>query len=100
MVSFHGDECGELYIETYIQICCVHFHKNVVCTITNMIPATMDWELGNVQTSSKGIRSAPLTNADGSHIIVQLTDVHNPLKAPFGSAAYNDPTAIRQNMCF
>ena len=41
-----------------------------------------------------------LTNADGSPIIVQLTDVHNPLKAPFGSSAYNDPTAVRRNVCF
>ena len=65
-----------------------------------MIPSTMDWELGNVQTSSKGIRSAPLTNADGSPIIVQLTGAHNPLIAPFGSSAYNDPTAVRHNICF
>ena len=61
---------------------------------------TMEWELGNVQTNAKGIRSAPLTNSDGSPVILQLTDVHNPLKAPFGSSAFNDPTAIRHNICF
>ena len=60
----------------------------------------LNQELGNVQTSSKGIRSAPLTNADGSPVVLELTDVPSPLKAPFGSSAFNDPTAIRHNMCF
>ena len=64
-----------------------------------MFSSTTNWELGTVQTNSKGIRSAPLTNSDGSPVILQLTDVHNPLKAPFGSSAFNDPTAIRHNIC-
>ena len=65
-----------------------------------MFSSAIDWELGNVQTNSKGIRSAPLTNSDGSPVFLQLTDVHSPLKAPFGSSAFNDPTAIRHNICF
>ena len=65
-----------------------------------MFSSTIDWELGNVQTNSKGNRSAPLTNSDGSPVFLQLTDVHSPLKAPFGSSAFNDPTAIRHNICF
>ena len=65
-----------------------------------MFSSTMDWELGIVQTNSKGIRSAPLTNSDGPPVILQLTHVHNSLKAPSGSSAFNDPTAIRHNICF
>ena len=40
----------------------------------------MDWELGNVQISPKGICSAPLANADGSPIFLQLTNVNNSLE--------------------
>ena len=72
---------------------CLHNKKN-------MFSSTIDWELGNVQTNSKGIRSAPLTNSDGSPVFLQLTDAHSPLIAPFGSSAFNDPTAIRHNICF
>ena len=43
-----------------------------------MFSSTIDWEIGNVQTNSKGIRSAPLTNYDGSPVLLQLTDVHSP----------------------
>ena len=61
---------------------------------------TMDWQLGDVQTSPKGIRSAPLTDSKGSPIIVHLADLQKALTAPFGSSAFNDPTAQRQNICF
>ena len=61
---------------------------------------TMDWQLGDVQTSPKGIRSAQLTDSTGSPIIVHLADLQKALTAPFGSSAFNDPTASRQNICF
>ena len=60
----------------------------------------MDWQLGDVQTSPKGIRSAPLTDSKGNPIIVHLADLQKALTAPFGSSAFNDPTAARQNICF
>ena len=60
----------------------------------------MDWQLGDVQTSPKGIRSAPLTDSKGSPIVVHLADLQKALTAPFGSSAFNDPTAQRQNICF
>ena len=60
----------------------------------------MDWQLGDVQTSPKGIRSAPLTDSKGNPIIVHLADLQKALTAPFGSSAFNDPTAARQHICF
>ena len=42
---------------------------------------TMDWQLGDVQTSPKGIRSAPLTDSKGSPIIVHLADLQKALTA-------------------
>ena len=60
----------------------------------------MDWQLGDVQTSPEGIRSAPLTDSKGNPIIVHLADLQKALTAPFGSSAFNDPTASRQNICF
>ena len=60
----------------------------------------MDWQLGDVQTSPKGIRSAPLTDPKGNPIIVHLADLQKALTAPFGSSAFNDPTAARQHICF
>ena len=65
-----------------------------------MFSSAIDWELSNVQTNSKGIRSIPLTHVDGSPDFLQLTDVRSPLKAPFCSSAFNGPTAIRHNICF
>ena len=104
----------ETYIETYIDSTSKpkvtwKAHSNLLRTFSqksclqtkkNMFSSTIDWELGNVQTNSKGIRSAPLTNSDGSPGFLQLADVHSPLKAPSGSSAFNDPTAIRHNICF
>ena len=61
---------------------------------------SLDWQLGDLQTSSKGIRSAPISDAKGGPIVFQLTSSKAPLTAPFGSSAFNDPTATRQNICF
>ena len=60
----------------------------------------MDWQLGDVQTSPKGIRSAPLTDSKGNPIIVHLADLQKALTAPFGYSAFNDPNAALQNICF
>ena len=61
---------------------------------------TIDWQLGDVQTSTKGIKSAPISDKKGNPVFCMLTQKDQPLSAPFGASAYNDPTAIRQNICF
>ena len=55
------------------------------------------YTLGDVQTSSKGIRSAPLTDENGQAVFIVCAD---PLTAPFGASAFNDPAASRKNICF
>ena len=55
------------------------------------------YTLGDVQISSKGIRSAPLTDEDGQAVFIVSKD---ELSAPFGASAYNDPDATRKNICF
>ena len=61
---------------------------------------TPDWQLGDIQTSTKGIKSAPLTDKKGAPVFCNLTTEDRPLSAPFGASAYNDPNALRQNICF
>ena len=56
--------------------------------------------LGDVQTSTKGVKSAPLFDTKGNPITQQLTEENAPLTAPFGSSAFNDPEAQRHNICF
>ena len=46
------------------------------------------WQLGDVQTSSKGVRSASLT-ANGQPVYVQLTPQAEPLSTPFGAGSFN-----------
>ena len=57
----------------------------------------MSYQLGEIVTSSKGIRSAPLSDAKGNPVFVLC---RKPLTCPFGASAFNDPTAIRKNICF
>ena len=57
----------------------------------------MSYTLGDVQTSSKGIKSAPLTDASGNPVFI-VAQEH--LSAPFGASAFNDPEATRKNICF
>ena len=57
----------------------------------------MSYQLGDVVTSSKGIRSAPLTDAKGSPVFFTCPKA---LDAPFGASAFNDPTTVRKNICF
>ena len=60
----------------------------------------IDWQLGDVTTSAKGIRSAPLMDGKNNSLHFQLTTPDKPLYAPFGASAYNDPQAIRKSICF
>ena len=60
----------------------------------------MNWLIGDVITSSKGNKTAPITNVKGEPIFLQLTTPKEPLTAPFGASAYNDPQATRKNICF
>ena len=53
----------------------------------------MSYLLGDVQTSSKGIRSAPLTDASGNPVFIIAEE---QLSAPFGASAFNDPDATRK----
>ena len=67
-----------------------------------MILANMnlDWQVGDIVTSAKGIRSAPLTDGKNNSLNFQLTKSDQPLQAPFGASAYNDPAATRKTICF
>ena len=53
----------------------------------------MSYTLGDVQASSKGIRSAPLTDASGNPVFIVAQE---QLSAPFGASAFNDPDATRK----
>ena len=57
----------------------------------------MSYTLGDVQTSSKGIRSALLTDSIGNPVFIVANE---QLSAPFGASAFNDPDATRKNICF
>ena len=57
----------------------------------------MSYTLGDIQTSSKGIRSAPLTDSIGNPVFI-VAQEH--LSAAFGASAFNDPDATRKNICF
>ena len=57
------------------------------------------WQLGEVQTSSKGVRSASLT-ADGRPIFLQLTPQAEPLTTPFGASSFNNEETNRKTLDF
>jgi len=57
------------------------------------------WQLGEVQTSSKGVRSASLA-ADGQPIYLQLTPQSAPLTAPFGASSFNNEETNRKTLDF
>ena len=57
------------------------------------------WQLGEVQTSSKGVRSASLT-ADGRPIVLQLTPQAEPLTTPFGASSFNNEETNRKTLDF
>ena len=81
------------------------FTQNNIPTlvIKNIMFANMtniDWQLGDVTTSAKGIKSAPLMDGKNNSLHFQLTTPDKPLYAPFGASAYNDPQATRKSICF
>ena len=63
--------------------------------------ATMpkDWEIGDIQSNQKGVKSAPLSRK-GSPIFQSLSNSSQPLTTPFGASAFNDEQATRKNICF
>ena len=76
------------------------FTRNNIPTlvIKNMMFANMtniDWQLGDVTTSAKGIRSAPLMDGKNNSLHFQLTTPDKPLYAPFGASAY---TILKQSV--
>ena len=57
------------------------------------------WHIGEIQTNSKGVKSASLT-ADGQPIYVQLTRQTEPLETPFGAGSFNNEETIRKTIDF
>ena len=62
----------------------------------NFANMELNWQIGDVTTSAKGIKSAPLTDGKNGSLTFQLTVPEHPLHAPFGASAYNDPGATRK----
>ena len=61
---------------------------------------TLDtWQVGDVVTSSRGVRSASIT-ADGQPIFLQLTPQAVPLSTPFGASSFNDEATDRKSIDF
>ena len=60
----------------------------------------MNWEIGEVVTNAKGVKSAQILDRRGSLIVQNLATPREPLSTPFGASAFNDPTATRKNICF
>jgi len=57
------------------------------------------WQVGDVATSSRGVRSASVT-ADGQPIYLQLTPQATPLSTPFGASSFNDEATNRKSIDF
>ena len=69
-------------------------------TLTNSAAMPkLDWEIGDIQTNQKGVKSAPLTSK-GAPIFEKLTATSSPLTTPFVASAFNDDNATRKNVCF
>ena len=57
------------------------------------------WHVGDVVTSSRGVRSASIT-ADGQPIFLQLTPHAEPLTTPFGASSFNNEETNRKTLDF
>ena len=69
-------------------------------TMPKSLDANFDiWQLGEIQTSSKGIKHASLT-ADGQPVYVQLASQTRPLSTPFGAGSFNNEQTTRLNIDF
>ena len=57
-----------------------------------------DWSVGDLQTTKRGQKAAPIFFQSGLPPQVCLTTPTEPMNAPFGASAYQDPDAIRLTM--
>ena len=56
------------------------------------------WTVGELATSSRGQKSAPVFGDSKPCPHLQLCTTQSPMHCPFGASAYNDPEATRLNM--
>ena len=54
-----------------------------------------NWHIGEVLTSQKGARCAPISD-NGKPIIMQLTSINDPLSSPFGISSFGPAETIRK----
>ena len=59
----------------------------------------MNWELNDILTNAKNVKSAMITDKKGSLIVQNIASKTEPLTTPFGASAFNDPSATRKNLC-
>ena len=55
------------------------------------------WHIGEVLTSQKGARCAPISD-NGKPIILQLTSIHDGLTSPFGVSSFGPEETIRKSL--
>ena len=59
----------------------------------------MNWELSDIITNAKNVRSAMITDKKGALVTQNIASKTEPLSTPFGASAFNDPTTTRKNLC-
>ena len=68
-------------------------------TLTAATMSKLDWEIGDIQSNQKGVKSGPISKK-GSLVFLSLANSLQPLTTPFGASAFNDEQATRKNICF
>ena len=68
-------------------------------TLTAATMSKLDWEIGDIQSNQKGVKSGPISKK-GSAVFLSLANSSQPLTTPFGASAFNDEQATRKNICF
>ena len=68
-------------------------------TLTAATMSKLDWEIGDIQSNQKGVKSGPISKK-GSPVFLSLANSSRPLTTPFGASAFNDEQATRKNICF
>ena len=61
---------------------------------------SIEMEIGDVVSNSKGVKSAQIANKKGAPIFERLTGNDEPITTPFGASTFNDSAATRKNICF
>ena len=56
-----------------------------------------NWQIADIQTSSKGARSASISE-NGKPIVLQLTSVSEPLSTPFGISSFGQEETTRKSL--